>query len=173
MIKYEETVIGIYSLSDLDYLITILGLGRLGYTPFMLSPRLPPSAVAALLTTCKATTLFLESSNAAFASSVREFISDLKSHDILTRTSYDSPEHSKVPLFERENIDLAREHHQNYLMLHSSGSTGLPKPITWSNRRILIPILTAQPHTAFQSVPFSHAHGLGTYVQAIYARKTL
>lgn len=139
----------------------------------MLSPRLPASVVAALLTTCKATTLFLETSNSASTSSVKEVIPDLKPHDILTRTSYDSPEHSKVPLFERENIDLAREHHQNYLMLHSSGSTGVPKPITWSNRRMLVPILTAQPHTAFQSVPFSHAHGLVNYVQAIYARKTL
>jgi acyl-coenzyme A synthetase/AMP-(fatty) acid ligase len=139
----------------------------------MLSPRLPASAVASLLTTCKATTIFLESSNSAFASSVREFIPDLKSHGILTRTSYDSPQHSKIPLFERENIDLAKEHHRNYVMLHSSGSTGLPKPITWSNKGILVPILTAQPHTAFQSVPFSHAHGLVTYVQAIYARKTL
>jgi hypothetical protein len=73
-----------------------------GLHPFYASPHLLASAVAALLTICKATTLFSESSNSSFPSSVKEVIPDLKSHDILTHTSYDSPEHSKAPLFERE-----------------------------------------------------------------------
>jgi acyl-CoA synthetase (AMP-forming)/AMP-acid ligase II len=58
-------------------------------------------------------------------------------------------------------------------MLHSSGSTGLPKPVSYTNARLLITVLTAQNMIAFQSLPFSHAHGLVTYSQAIWGRKTI
>ena len=39
--QYEETTAGIHGNSNIDYIITIFGLGRLGYTTFILSPRLP------------------------------------------------------------------------------------------------------------------------------------
>lgn len=58
-------------------------------------------------------------------------------------------------------------------MLHSSGSTGLPKPIAYTNSRLLVTCLTSPSLVAFQSLPFSHAHGLITYSQAIWRRKTI
>jgi acyl-CoA synthetase (AMP-forming)/AMP-acid ligase II len=162
-----------YAPSDLHYITTIFGLGRLGYTAFMLSPRLPASAVSTLLTACNTSTLFYGHANAPFAQSVRKLLPTLTSFPIPSREEYDSPTHEHTPPFERRNVDLVKEHHRGYLMLHSSGSTGLPKPISFSNKRLMVTFLTAQPHKAFQSVPFSHAHGLVTYVQHIYVRKTL
>ena len=173
MLQSKETVVGIYAPSDLHYIITIFGLGRLGYTAFLLSPRLPASAVATLLTACNTNTLFYGNANAPFAQSVRKLLPTLTSFPILSREEYDSPTHEHTPPFERRNVDPVKEHHRRYLMLHSSGSTGLPKPISFSNKRLMVTFLTAQPHKAFQSVPFSHAHGLITYVQHIYIRKTL
>ena len=58
-------------------------------------------------------------------------------------------------------------------MMHSSGSTGLPKPIYFTNARILITFRTAQDLTAFLSVPLFHAHGFVSLVQAIFKRKTI
>jgi hypothetical protein len=39
--QYEKTTAGTYGNSNIDYIITIFGPGRLGYTTFILSPRLP------------------------------------------------------------------------------------------------------------------------------------
>lgn len=166
-------MVGIYAPSDLHYIITIFGLGRLGYTAFMLSPRLPASAVATLLTACNTSKLFYGLSNSPFAQSIHNLLPTLSSFPILSREEYDSPTHGDTPPFERRNVDPEKEYHRKYIMLHSSGSTGLPKPISFSNKRLMLTFLTAQPRKAFQSVPFSHAHGLVTYAQHIYVRKTL
>ena len=48
-VQYEDAVAGIYGTSNLDYIITIFALGRLGYTTFILSPRLPVNACVSLL----------------------------------------------------------------------------------------------------------------------------
>ncbi len=97
----------------------------------------------------------------------------LVSHPIIPRSEYDSPKHAATPEFRRQKIDERKEHLKKYVILHSSGSTELPKSISFNNKRLILTFLTAFPNTAFLSVPLSHAHGLVTYVQHIYSRKTL
>lgn len=92
---------------------------------------------------------------------------------ILSRESYDLDRDVLGPPFSRTDIDNEKEQFRPYIILHSSGSTGLPKPVSYSNVRLLITVLTSPNLIAFQSLPFSHAHGLVTYSQAIWARKTL
>ena len=58
-------------------------------------------------------------------------------------------------------------------MMHSSGSTGLPKPLDYTHKRLLSTLLTAPHLVAFQSVPLFHAQGFLSFIQAIYTRKTL
>jgi len=58
-------------------------------------------------------------------------------------------------------------------MMHSSGSTGLPKPIDYTHKRLLATLLTAQKLVAFQSTPLFHAHGFISFIQAIFTRKTI
>lgn len=58
-------------------------------------------------------------------------------------------------------------------MMHSSGSTGLPRPIHYTHKRLLATMLTAQSLIAFQSVPLFHAHGFISFIQAIYTRKCI
>jgi acyl-coenzyme A synthetase/AMP-(fatty) acid ligase len=93
--------------------------------------------------------------------------------EILSRSSYDVPQSLLEPAFSRINIDDTNEQWRPYIMLHSSGSTGLPKPVAYTNARLLLTVNTSPGLTAFQSLPFSHAHGLVTYSQAIHGRKTL
>ncbi|RDW69422.1 hypothetical protein BP6252_08442 [Coleophoma cylindrospora] len=166
----EEKVVGIYAPTDLDYLVTIFGLGRLGYTSFLLSPRLPASAVHALLQSTGSSTLFYSSVHrpSIISDSILENIRILP---LPTRDQYDNDD--IYPPFYRKDVDEEKEHLRRYLMLHSSGSTGLPKPIGYTNKRLLGITAGAQKVTSFQSVPFSHAHGLLTYVQAIFHKKTL
>ena len=163
-------MVGVFSVSDLDYLVNIYALGRLGYTSFLISPRLPPSAVSSLLTSIDAHILFHAPEHAQLAETTKNLSTNaLQTFTLLPRSIYDNPDDTS-PNFSR-NIDPITEQNRRYIMLHSSGSTGLPKPIHYTNSRLLITCLPSL--IAFQSLPFSHAHGLVTYSQAIWSRKTL
>jgi acyl-coenzyme A synthetase/AMP-(fatty) acid ligase len=167
-------VVGVYSPTDLDYLVTIFALGRLGYTSFLISPRLPVSAVSKLLDITDAQALLHSKNHHGLAHGVSEYaVRPMKTKEILSRALYDITPAFLEPAFSRTAIDNEKEAGRPYLMLHSSGSTGLPKPVAYTNARLLLTVKTSPGLTAFQSLPFSHAHGLVTYSQAIHGRKTL
>lgn len=163
---------GVYSPTTLDYLVNIYALGRLGYTIFLISPRLPVTVVASLLEKAEAHTLLHASEHDNLAIQCRELVPyPLKTLRLLSRSEFDNPSHATHLL--ARDVDPLKERHRTYIMLHSSGSTGLPKPITYTNARLLISCLTSPFLIAFQSLPIFHAHGLVTYSQAIWSRKTL
>lgn len=167
-------MIGVYGATDLNYLVTVFALGRLGYTSFLISPRLPASAVANLLETTNARIMIHSDQHqtiAAVASTL--VVGGLTTHLILSRASYDILQTSIGPPFSRSNIDNTKEQHRCYIMLHSSGTTGLPKPLAYTNARLLSTLKSAVGLTSFQSGPFSHAYGLISFSQAIWTRKTL
>ena len=97
----------------------------------------------------------------------------LKALPILSRPQYDFPLPADPSPFRRTNVDPSKETLRKLIMMHSSGSTGLPKPINFTNTRLLSTFRTAQKLTAFQSVPLFHAHGFVSFVQAIYTSKTI
>lgn len=149
-------------------------MGRLGYTSFLISPRLPAPAVAKLLEMENAVIFIYSPQQQVLANTVNSIISKpLKCFPLISRTSYDIPQNLLGPQFTRTNLDNINEHHRRYIVLHSSGSTGLPKPVSYTNARLLITVLTAQNLTSFQSLPFSHAFGLVTISQAIWTMKTI
>ena len=163
---------GLYSPSTLDYLINIYALGRLGYTSFLISPRLPAFAVASLLEKTEAHVFLHAEEYKSLATQCRELVSyPLKTLSILSRSEFDSPDNvTPVPA---RDVDPLKEQHRLYIILHSSGSTGLPKPICYTNARLLVSCLTSPSLVAFQSLPIFHVHGLVTYSQAIWSRKTI
>jgi acyl-CoA synthetase (AMP-forming)/AMP-acid ligase II len=169
--QYEDTVAGIYGLSELDYIITIFGLGRLGYTIFILSPRLPVNACVSLLSSTNTPILFHAPQFLDLATRTSQELS-LKLLPILTRPEYDTPDDASPP-FERTGIDGEKETLKKLIMMHSSGSTGLPRPIFYTHKRLLATLLTAQNLIAFQSVPLFHAHGFISFIQAIFKKKTI
>lgn len=91
---------------------------------------------------------------------------------IPTRSQYDIPNDTSS-LFSRAGVDGEKEAFRKLILMHSSGSTGLPRPIHYTHKRILATMLTALNFTAFQSVPLFHAHGLISFIQAIYKRKVI
>lgn len=118
------------------------------------------------------TTTFLHGSQySEIASKTAEEI-PLKLAPILTREQYDLANDATAP-FARTGIDGEKETLRILIMMHSSGSTGLPKPVHFTHKRLLATLLTAQHLTAFCSVPLFHAHGFVSFVQAIYTRKVI
>jgi acyl-coenzyme A synthetase/AMP-(fatty) acid ligase len=143
----------------------------LGYTTFILSPRLPVTACVNLLRDAGAKILLHATQFLDLATKTSDILS-LKLVPILTRDHYDNPDDSAPP-FERHGIDGEKENLKKLIMMHSSGSTGLPRPIHYTHKRILATMLTAQNLIAFQSVPLFHAHGFISFIQAIYKRKCI
>jgi acyl-coenzyme A synthetase/AMP-(fatty) acid ligase len=141
----------------------------LGYTTFILSPRLPVNAIVNLLKDTNATIFLHAPQHVETASKTAEEL-PLKLIPVLTRPQYDLP---TTQPFARLNVDPTKENLRKLIIMHSSGSTGLPKPIHYTHHRLLSTVRTAQYLTAFQSVPLFHAHGFVSFVQAIYTRKTL
>jgi acyl-coenzyme A synthetase/AMP-(fatty) acid ligase len=165
-------IVGICAPTDLDYLVTVFALIRLGYTAFQLSPRLPPSAVMELLELVQHDRQVLL--YAPDHTSLKlHALSDLELHPIVRRNEYDNSQHDETPEFQLKRVDHAKEHHRRCLILHSSGSTGLPKPIDYNHQKLLAAGVYAQDATAFITMPFSHALCMMSYMQAIHKRKTI
>lgn len=163
---------GVFGLSDLDYLVNIYALGRLGYTSFLISPRLPASTVAILVQKTKCP-FFLHSIQASdLAIAVKELADyPLNIISLTRRTSYDIA--YDLETASAGHTDLVQEQDRPYIRLHSSGSTGLPKTVAFTNKRLIESCISAGPLIAFISLPFSHAHGLVSYTQAVWTRKTI
>ncbi|KAL9625656.1 MAG: hypothetical protein Q9160_000370 [Pyrenula sp. 1 TL-2023] len=96
----------------------------------------------------------------------------LKLRAILSRKEYDVPEAELGEHFVRECFDPAKEHERNVCFLHSSGSSGTPKPLTYSNKRILALMGHARDVTHFLTVPIFHGLGLGAFCHCFYKRNT-
>jgi acyl-coenzyme A synthetase/AMP-(fatty) acid ligase len=165
-------VVGICAPTDLDYLINIFALVRLGYTVFQLSPRLAASAIKELLFAIQ------EGRHALlycpeYKTLKPSALDGLELHQMITREEFEAPQNGDASELQRMNIDHEKEHTRRCLILHSSGSTGLPKPIDYNHQKLLISGVYAQDATAFISMPFSHALCMMSYMQAISARRTM
>lgn len=162
---------GIYGISDLDYAITIFGLGRLGYTTFLLSPRLPLNACIGLLKDANASVLIYAPKFFDTASKVSQAIC-LQLLPVVGRSDYDNPD-DKTPPFARSDVDNSKETLRNLIMMHSSGSTGLPRSIGYTHKRLMVTLVPARSMTAFLSLPLYHAQGFVILIQGIYKQRTV
>ena len=90
---------------------------------------------------------------------------------IPSRSQYSAKQLDYVGVF-RRRADRDSETHDVALIMHSSGSTGLPKPISLSHKSLLThPLQGAGMHN-FAVLPLYHIYGLSTTLQAMYMRKT-
>ncbi|KAM0806547.1 putative NRPS-like enzyme [Seiridium cardinale] len=168
----KETIIGICAPTDLDYLVVIFGCMRLGYVPFLLSPRLAPSAVKVLLESQGSDALLFAPGDRLF----RVGDKDLESFNlqpIPTRDAYDNFEEKEILVDQYSNPDVLNKTSRRCMILHSSGSTGLPKTIDIDDQKLMAVAAYAQDATAFITAPFSHSFGLLSYMQAFHKRRTI
>jgi acyl-CoA synthetase (AMP-forming)/AMP-acid ligase II len=165
-----ETTAGIYGNSNIDYIVTIFGLGRLGYTTFILSPRLPASACVSLLRDANATILLHDPQYLSVPTKTAKEL-PLELFPLLARSDYDFPGDSTSPFF-RSGIDQC-ESSRKVILMHSSGTTGIPRPILYTHKDFFDFFSITKASVDFLGFPLFHAHGFVSMVVAIYGRKTL
>ncbi|KAI1408863.1 L-aminoadipate-semialdehyde dehydrogenase [Hypoxylon sp. FL1857] len=166
----ESEVVALLGPSNLDYIITMLALMRLGgFSVLFLSTRLQTEAYVNLLreTRCRFV-IRTPTSYAATASRISEEYEiaqfDLVEYSVYSKVDTASTRYQR-PVIENEAQKIA-------FIVHSSGSTGLPKPIYQNHRSCLTNYSVGSGMRAFVTLPLYHNHGLSTFFRGITSSVT-
>ncbi|KEQ72216.1 acetyl-CoA synthetase-like protein [Aureobasidium namibiae CBS 147.97] len=164
----ESPIIGMLCISGLDMVVTLLGLLRLGYGVLLLSTRLPASAYVKLMSMVGCSTLI---STGAF----RPVLDDVQAESpitllsLLQRSDYIGV---KASAFKRQ-YNTAKETNKIAVIIHSSGSTGFPKPIYLRHAQCLATFTQNFGMRAFLASPLFHSQGFYEMFRTIYSKKPL
>ena len=158
-------MISILGTCDLDYIVTLLSLCRLGYTALLLSPRLTTQAYANLISETSSQTLLYAKHLQGKAVKIQSAREGLVANLLFTRHEYDVSNSGSI--FRRE-VHGPSETLRKVFILHSSGSTSLPRPIHFTHKRLLAACAPALGFKAFLTVPLFHTHGLCVFFQTLY-----
>ncbi|KAH6663644.1 hypothetical protein B0J14DRAFT_682919 [Halenospora varia] len=163
-------VVGLLAPSNVDFIISFFALSRLGYTVLCLSLRIAPVAVINLLQKTGCSTI-VHGSSPKIEGTVQSVNQDfpIAAINIPTRINYDGV--SSGPRFTR-HFDREEENSKPAIIIHSSGSTGLPKPISLSHRALLTHPTQGTGLHNFNALPWYHLYGISTSLQAMWMRRT-
>lgn len=173
----KPAVIGLLGPSNLEYLITMLALTKLGHTVMFMSTRISQEAHASLLNTTGSRHIVIDESFADMAAALkRDNIPDLAVIPIAGAEDYDQPIDACSANMDTRmdhELDVAVEQSHVAWIIHSSGSTGLPKPIFQTQRAALKNYATNMNMRGFITLPLFHAHGIGSLFRAVDSRKQI
>ena len=164
--RSPEKVVALLASSDLDYLVAQFALGRLGFTVLLLSTRLSPEAIVSLLekTSC-ADIVYSE----PFRSKVEAVKALRPVGQALLFGDYRSGPVEPLDI----GLDLDFETNTSCNILHSSGSTGFPKPIRNIHKSFIYNAANNFGLRGFITLPLYHNHGMSSFYRALYAGKAL
>lgn len=173
----KPAVIGLLGPSNLEYLITMLALSKLGHTVMFQSTRISQEAHASLLNTTNSRHMVIDPSFADMAAALkRDNIPDLSVIPIAGPEVYShtiSEADHRLDTRMDHKLDAEKEQSHVAWIIHSSGSTGLPKPIFQTQRAALKNYATNMNMRGFITLPLFHAHGIGSLFRAVDSRKQI
>lgn len=162
----EPKVVALLGVSNLDYIITLLALTKLGHTVMLLSPRLTKPTYQKLLKDTNA-------SHVVFQPALQEKILDIPgviSMPIVNQAAYDQPFSKEQNTNMTPNFDMSVENKNAAWIFHSSGSTGMPKPVRLTQRGALANYqrnIGKLSMRCLLTLPLFHTHGIGSLFRAI------
>lgn len=135
----KEKVVALLGPSNFDYLITVLALSKLGFTVLFLSTRLSDAAYLSLIEATECKDLLTHPSFDKTGNALRASMPDINIHRIAQISDYGNPiqnigQNTRLDF----HLRLSEESQKTCWIIHSSGSTGLPKPILQTHRAALI-----------------------------------
>lgn len=153
--------------SSFEYVVSIFALSRLGWTVLFLSTRLAAPACARLLQMADCNTII-------FSGPSQPIVDEIGVErpcavlPMLQRKHYRGL--PSIPAFQRRNLSPTKEAEKVAWILHSSGSTGFPKPIFLTHTACLANFRKSFGLRAFCASPLFHSHGLMELGRAFYTR---
>lgn len=174
------TVVAVIGVSDLEYLITLLAIAKLGHVTMLLSPRLSNGAYKHLLEKTQAHVLIVQPAFAEVAQQLKAEIPGLSVGQFICQSDYASAISQSDPRDDNTRMtgdtDLDKEGETPVWILHSSGSTGLPKPVAITNRSAMARYGDNSQHFGLDSLttlPLFHAHGMSSFFRTIMCGRAI
>lgn len=162
-------VIGLLGPSDFSYLVAFLAISRLGHSVLLLSTRITDEAHESLLSTTNATALIYNEAFKTTASALMSQKPGLQTMQICDATSLPTTSKNLKPA----SLDASRESQNISFIIHSSGSTGLPKPIFQTHKASLYAYSQHFNRVGHITLPLYHNHGICCLFRAIWAGKKI
>ncbi|CZR53066.1 related to nonribosomal peptide synthetase MxcG (component of the myxochelin iron transport regulon) [Phialocephala subalpina] len=166
----EAEVVALLAPSNLDYVACIFALHRLGFAVLLLSNRLATEAYVSLLhkTKCKR---IVSSENLSKQVTAIQSETSVTRYSLLSQADYDVKD-PLVPRFPRQQGGPSSSNRIAFI-IHSSGSTGLPKPIFQTQAACLMNYSSSFGYRAFLTLPLYHNHGLSSFFRAVHSGKEI
>lgn len=159
---------GILAHSSLQFIITLLGLSRLGYASLLLSTRLASPALGRLLELTDCSKILTTSHFHSVLSEVQQ-TRDVAVIEMLQHEDYYNVD---APVFQR-TYNPQKENPKQAVIIHSSGSTGLPKPIYLTHRSCIAAFSVHLDRKALMTQPLFHSFGFYETFRSIYSGKPM
>ncbi|KAJ5357760.1 hypothetical protein N7541_004918 [Penicillium brevicompactum] len=122
--------------SSFEAVVTFFALNRLGYAVLFLSTRLTAPAYARLMDMANCNSIINTQQHQQVVNEICALRPGCSAFSILQRENwFNRP--ASVPRYERPNVNSSKEGKKIAWILHSSGSTGFPKPIFLTNLQTL------------------------------------
>ena len=172
----KAMVVGLLGPSNFDYLITILALTKLGHTVLFLSTRISPAAYISLIRATGAEHLLIDESFRNLAEALSPDLPNLKTAGIAKHTIYEAEGVANTTKFGTcmtDQLNPEAEKNQLAWIIHSSGSTGLPKPVFQTQAAALGNYRNNLNMRGFVTLPLYHAHGISSVFRSIQSCKSI
>ncbi|TFK36289.1 hypothetical protein BDQ12DRAFT_634344 [Crucibulum laeve] len=124
-------IVGILARSDAAYMISIYALHKCGITPMLISPRNSRAAIVNLLKLTSAVGIISDHYNKDEATASAAEVGSIAVIGIAPLPT-PNPSAARKPF--PFKLTWEEECDKPIIILHTSGSTGLPKPVAWSSR---------------------------------------
>ncbi|OCF58832.1 L-aminoadipate-semialdehyde dehydrogenase [Kwoniella mangroviensis CBS 10435] len=172
-----ERVIAVLTSTAIDETLLEIALAKLGLTALLLSVNNSTAAVAHLCKTTKSThliygTKFEQTAKDAQAHLAKEGIN----LEVVPETRYPlwgpgGVRDAKIPQYPAR-LTPEQEAKRTCVVLHSSGSTGFPKPVFISHYGLIANAAQSLPKTGFSALPLFHGFGHFSIFRCFYHGKT-
>lgn len=171
-----QTIVGVIGTTTPEYLITILAVAKLGHAALLLSPRLASDVHGYLLEQSGASLLIQDAEDMtrglplqAQAQRTPLVIGRMAQHH-----EYASPTNETTEI--TPGLDNDQEQESPVWILHSSGSTGLPKLVPVTNRSALARYADAVAwlgKDTLTTLPMFHAYGMTSVFRMVWCGGTV
>ncbi|KAG8879407.1 hypothetical protein FRB97_001634 [Tulasnella sp. 331] len=172
-----EYTIGLLAPSGLDYVITEHALMRMGYCVLLISVNNSPAAIAHLLQITKSSHIITHASYAEKATKAVALQPPNVTVPIIHQANPEiySPETRAINpnVVWQPRLSWMEEADLPALIIHSSGSTGFPKPIVISHRAAIRNVVGAFSLRSLTTLPLYHNHGHACLHRAFFATKPI
>ncbi|RPB15662.1 putative NRPS-like enzyme [Morchella conica CCBAS932] len=172
-------VVALLGASNLDYLVSVYALSKLGLTILFLSTRISDAAYKHLFQKTNCSDIIIQPAFEKTINRVRDdYPLPLNVIKMVDSSIYNPSGAQNIPA-ENTGFDHGFDHsletEKPLWIIHSSGSTGLPKPVASTHRAALSTarLLSATTLNAFITLPLFHAYGVISVTGALSAGKTI